>query len=854
MKDYEFRRCGCALAISLAAGMPAAAQNHVSYTYPQVTQQQCDDDTGLWSLWQALDSPTPQPVPAPQPPQINSTLKIFSNGKLVAVLPNMVAGAGGIAQTHVPGAPPPAPAGTPPLFPLATILAALQAVPLSQPLPDPSTLDPGEEYFSPNSAYYMQNWFYDAPQYYPGFASNKPGFWEEAGAYAQAANDYERQNFPQAIKEFDAIVDGTTPAPDYRAAAAYSAARADFRIGNFADGATRISKVLADPSLAQFWPQAWNLIDRTRTGGDIAPLAAAELLQESALMQQPSASLCDYEPYQQLGLMAVYGMSPAKGMPFEIAEYGWGGGVQLVQPGIDYAMAHDPVVNAALQMYKSAATDRRYWQQTHNPLWALSLGADGTMQDILLLNDAIANIRDRDNWPNLLDRARAGLVWMLAMDEAQILLKSGEESQALAALSIPTNAEKAAFDLPDPSGNIQSPVSVPPDWVTQATDMAVNGGTQALIVQAAVTMNQQHSLMLDQQPKWRLARQWAIAASTVLHQPVANALKPVLVENIDELYEHPILHLTPDPLTGEISLTPFRTLYDDWTSAQLIAFSRRSYVAPADKQAMVGAAWIRAFALHDWRDVFGWLPDVRANFPQLAPDTDRIEKAWLPVTKRHLALLLALKVPGFVAQPSDGRGMGIPTGVTWGVNVNANDVFAFDDWNPSDGNWWCPVEQDTYWVLLHPTAKPPTPEEQLERSADQIGSNPDMYTYPFQTWGGPDNADADFFGFVPVGRFGDGGAELNAVRATGSSTQRMAEDAVMWGKNSNWLERVTGGDEYLPEALHLAVRATRYGCRRPADNGPWSRAAFVMLHDRFPKSVWAAQTPYWFGNMIQDGQ
>ncbi len=796
MKGHLFRVWCCALAMA-AAGKYAEAQSRAPYTYPQTTQRQCDDITSLSSLWQALENPN-----------------------TAATAP-------------------------PPLFPLASILAALQAVPLSQPLTDPDNLDPGEEYFSPDSAYYMQNWNYDAPQYYPGFPQSQKGYWQEDSAYAQAANDYETENFPQAIKEFDAIVDGITPAPDYRAAAAYSAARADFRTGNFADGATRISKILADPSLAQFWPQTWNLIDRTRTGGDIAPLAAAELLQESALMQQPSATLCDNQPLQQLGLMAVDGMSPAKGMPFDFANYEGDSDVELVQPGIDYAMANDPIVNAALQMYKSASTDRKYWQQTKNPLWALSLGADGAAQDVSLLNDAIANVRDDDNWPALTDRSRASVVWVLAMDEAQILLKSGHEKQALEALSIPTDDEKAAFDLPDPSGRIQSPVSVPPDWVVQASDMAVNGGAKNLIVQAAIAADHQHNSKLDQQPQWQMARQWAIAASTVLDQPVADALKPVLVENMDELYEHPVLHLAPDPLNGEISLTPFRTLYDDWTSAQLIAFSRRGYVAPADRQAMVSAAWIRAFALRDWHDVFAWLPDVRAAFPQLAPDTDRIQQAWLPGTKRHLALVLALKVPGFVAQPSDGRGMGIPASATWGVNVNANDVFAFDDWNPSDGNWWCPAARNSFDLAAAMSSNLTGPPARL----DQIASNVSSYAYPPETWGNPDNAYSDFFAFAPIGSLGDGGAELAAVRATGSSTQRMAQDAVAWGKNSNWLERVTGGDEYLPEALHLAVRATRYACRRPADNGPWSRAAFMMLHDRFPESEWAAQTPYWFGNM-----
>ena len=92
--------------------------------------------------------------------------------------------------------------------------------------------------------------------------------------------------------------------------------------------------------------------------------------------------------------------------------------------------------------------------------------------------------------------------------------------------------------------------------------------------------------------------------------------------------------------------------------------------------------------------------------------------------------------------------------------------------------------------------------------------------------------------------------ELEALAAAGSATERLAEDAVEWGRHRGWLSGWFGSDEYLPETLHLAVRATRFGCRRPLDNGPWSRAAFKMLHERYPASEWTKRTPYWFGVLM----
>ena len=52
-------------------------------------------------------------------------------------------------------------------------------------------------------------------------------------------------------------------------------------------------------------------------------------------------------------------------------------------------------------------------------------------------------------------------------------------------------------------------------------------------------------------------------------------------------------------------------------------------------------------------------------------------------------------------------------------------------------------------------------------------------------------------------------------------------------------------DQRLPEALHLVVRATRYGCTDDK-TGAISKQAFDLLHARYPTSTWAQQTLYWF--------
>jgi hypothetical protein len=52
-------------------------------------------------------------------------------------------------------------------------------------------------------------------------------------------------------------------------------------------------------------------------------------------------------------------------------------------------------------------------------------------------------------------------------------------------------------------------------------------------------------------------------------------------------------------------------------------------------------------------------------------------------------------------------------------------------------------------------------------------------------------------------------------------------------------------DKRVPEALHLAVRTTRYGCVNQ-QTSRLSHQAFELLHQHYGKTEWASRTPYWF--------
>jgi outer membrane protein assembly factor BamD (BamD/ComL family) len=80
---------------------------------------------------------------------------------------------------------------------------------------------------------------------------------------------------------------------------------------------------------------------------------------------------------------------------------------------------------------------------------------------------------------------------------------------------------------------------------------------------------------------------------------------------------------------------------------------------------------------------------------------------------------------------------------------------------------------------------------------------------------------------------------------------KQRSDGVAWlGRRAIDYAKAHPEDPRAAESLYLTVRATRYGCFVPQEKeGPRkavSKEAFQLLHTRFPKSVWAAKTPYYY--------
>jgi hypothetical protein len=181
---------------------------------------------------------------------------------------------------------------------------------------------------------------------------------------------------------------------------------------------------------------------------------------------------------------------------------------------------------------------------------------------------------------------------------------------------------------------------------------------------------------------------------------------------------------------------------------------------------------------------------LAAIYPQLREFLTAYQRATTPDARRFAAAYVALKFPGL--RPFVTAGVGRST-----------DVGEIDSYRD---NWWC--------------AEPPGMfggAPQSEQNGQSMSSIP------------PD--------FLKV-RQAEAAKEYAALQALGTAPNYLAQTVIGWATK-------TPADQRAPEALALAVKSTRYGCT-DKETGRWSKAAFDLLHRKYPNTSWAKETKYWF--------
>jgi hypothetical protein len=207
------------------------------------------------------------------------------------------------------------------------------------------------------------------------------------------------------------------------------------------------------------------------------------------------------------------------------------------------------------------------------------------------------------------------------------------------------------------------------------------------------------------------------------------------------------------------------------------------------------ASWTRAILLEEEQAASGLAPTVVALEPLLKPDFSRYLAANNPEDRRFAAAFAMLRNPAI--HPA------VRPNLLREESVNLRGDF------PTD-NWWCKLGQ--------------SPEEPMDYNP------PLLLVYPRRR--------IESVAFLDEASRQQAAKEWNRLSSLPPAANYLGGVAIAYA-------RAHPDDPRVPEALYRVVRATRYGCTDDS-TGSFSKGAFDLLHERYPKSPWTEKTPYWY--------
>jgi hypothetical protein len=222
--------------------------------------------------------------------------------------------------------------------------------------------------------------------------------------------------------------------------------------------------------------------------------------------------------------------------------------------------------------------------------------------------------------------------------------------------------------------------------------------------------------------------------------------------------------------------------------------ARGKALAPNLRRDVAQAAFVRAAMIDDRETAPQAAPLLEEMYPELKTFLAAYQRAATPDARRFAAAYLSLKFPGL--RPYVSAGIGRTTAV--------EEVDSYRD------NWWCtepPMSMSGSASQGEDEGDKPKPKP----------ATPPEFLRPSQTLAA---------------------RQFAALQALGTAPNYLCRIAIEWTEKNP-------ADPRAPEALHLAVRSTRYGCT-DKETGRWSKAAYDLLHRRYPNTTWAKNTKYWF--------
>jgi len=271
---------------------------------------------------------------------------------------------------------------------------------------------------------------------------------------------------------------------------------------------------------------------------------------------------------------------------------------------------------------------------------------------------------------------------------------------------------------------------------------------------------------------------------------------------------------------------------------------------------VVRAALARAWALGHTEAALGMLRVVADTNRELAAEVARVQKQSGRQARVRALLLLILRTPAINMELASATS-GIDLITFWGADGEPRrSVFAIDHMRHSLLNRWCPlgprtvkrerVLHDVDTLLRLPTG---SSYRDIRGYVDwEVGRHETSKfrsSIPYELSAVLSAKRTELIERHPVVRRADD-HELRALSRVRSAPEALSRAAITWARSVRRDQSTTGADPDVAEALHLAVGTTRWSCQMAGGQGPWSREAFALLHDRWGTTTWAARTPYWF--------
>jgi hypothetical protein len=262
------------------------------------------------------------------------------------------------------------------------------------------------------------------------------------------------------------------------------------------------------------------------------------------------------------------------------------------------------------------------------------------------------------------------------------------------------------------------------------------------------------------------------------------------------------------PASGETS-HPHQPLFNRYAAETLVKRLPLAVLIPAAeaptmprdlRREIARSAWVRAILLDD--------SDSAAKLQAVLQDADPpLWKAMEPfrsgtgaAEKHFVALFIILGNPGM--KPSVQQGL--LRSATLGELDNYRD------------NWWCTdMGMGSNWGQSFAVYDKDVNLKFADRDPD----------FPFPAWLTAEQKSAAI-------------AQWGTLSGTGTAPNYLTSQVLAYAKEHPQ-------DPRVPQALHLAVRSTRFGCTN-VETSKLSKAAYDFLHEHYPQSEWAAKTKYYY--------